>query len=116
MTTIETMTTTETQCSILKQYVRYSQINEVLKDTCLWYHITEEMLNRYSNTELKKKGSGQTSISNMIERKTIETFPEIYSVDCINQSVTGKTTDRPLYVVPNEIKTKVVSYIQSLKF
>ena len=105
-----------TESSILRQYNRYMEIDNVIHDTTLWGLITEEMLNRYSNNELKKKGSGQTSISNMIERRCVEQFNDIYSTDCINQSVTGKTSDREVLIVPNNLVNDVRSYIEALHF
>lgn len=104
------------ESSILRQYNRYMEIDDVLRDVTLWGIITEEMLNRYSNNDLKKMGSGQTSKSNMIERRCVEQFSDIYATDCIDQSVTGKTSDRQLFIVPNTQADSVRSYIQSLEF
>jgi len=92
------------------------EIDNVVRDTTLWGMITEEMLNRYSNNELKKMGSGQTSKTNMIERRCVEQFDDIYSTDCIDQSVTGKTSERELLIVPNSQVDTVRSYIETLQF
>jgi len=105
-----------TESSILRQYNRYMEIDNVVRDTTLWGMITEEMLNRYSNNELKKMGSGQTSKTNMIERRCVEQFNDIYSTDCIDQSVTGKTSERELLIVPNSQVDTVRSYIETLQF
>ncbi len=110
------MTNTFTESSILRQYNRYMEIDNVIKDTTLWGIITEEMLNRYSNNELKVMGSGQTSKSNMIERRCAEQFDNIYGTKCIDQSVTGQTSDRELLIVPNNQADEVRSYITSLEF
>ena len=111
------MTNTFTASSILRQYNRYMEIDNVIKDTTLWGIITEEMLNVYSNNELKKLGSGQTSKSNMIERRCVEQFKDIYSTDCIDQSVLRSGwADRELLIVPNNQVDEVRSYITSLEF
>ena len=107
--------TTPTQSSILKQHVRYVEISKVTKNIPLWLVITEEMLDRKSNNELKELGSGQTSISNMIERRCVTQFPTIYGCDCIDQSVTGKTSDRPTLFIPDNILDDVVDYINSME-
>lgn len=108
---------TLTQSSmVLRQYNRYMEIDTIIKDTTLWGIITEEMLNQYSNNELKKMGSGQTSKSNMIERRCVSQFSDIYSTNCIDQSVTGQTSDRELLIVPNHQVDEVRSYITSLEF
>ena len=107
---------TFTESSILRQYNRYMEIDNVIKDTTLWGIITEEMLNVYSNNELKGMGSGQTSKSNMIERRCVEQFKNIYATNCIDQSVTGQTSDRDLLIVPNNQVAEVRSYITSLEF
>ena len=109
-------TSTMTESNILRQYNRYMAIDELLNDTSLWGMITEAMLSRYSNDELKAKGSGQTSISNMIERKCLAKFGTIYDTYAINHSVTGKDTSRPLPIVPNAIADDVRDYITSLDF
>ena len=105
-----------TESNILRQYNRYMAIDELLNDTSLWGMITEAMLARYSNDELKRKGSGQTSISNMIERKCLAKFGTIYDTYAINHSVTGKDTNRALPIVPNAIASDVRDYISSLEF
>jgi len=110
------MTNTFTESSILRQYNRYMEIDNVIKDVTLWGIITEEMLNVYSNNELKKLGSGQTSKSNMIERRCVEQFKDIYGTNCIDQSVTGQTSDRELLIVPNNQVAEVRSYITSMEF
>ena len=110
------MTNTFTESSILKQHVRYVEISKVTKNIPLWLLITEEMLDRKSNNDLKKLGSGQTSISNMIERRCVNQFDGIYGTNCIDQSVTGKTTDRELLIVPNDQVDSVRSYIETLAF
>ena len=105
-----------TQSSILRQYNRYMEIDNVIKDTTLWGIITEGLLDRYSNTDLKEMGSGQTSKSNMIERRCVEQFNDIYGTNCIDQSVTGKTSDREVLIVPNTQVDSVRSYIETLEF
>jgi len=105
-----------TESSILRQYNRYMEIDNVIHDTTLWGIITEGLMDRYTNNELKEMGSGQTSKSNMIERRCVEQFDDIYSTDCINQSVTGKTSDRELLIVPNNLVNDVRSYIETLQF
>ena len=109
-------TSNMTESNILRQYNRYMAIDELLNDTSLWGMITEAMLSRYSNDELKAKGSGQTSISNMIERKVLAKFDTIYDTYAINHSVTGKDTTRALPIVPNAIADDVRSYIATLDF
>lgn len=108
--------TQPTESSILRQYIRYMEIDNLIRDTTLWGIITEEMLNRYSNNDLKKMGSGQTSKSNMIERRCVEKFSIIYATDCIAKSVTGEDSWRPTLLVPNSQVDSVRSYIQSLEF
>jgi len=111
------MTNTFTESSILRQYNRYMEIDNVIKDTTLWGIITEEMLNVYSNNELKKLGSGQTSKSNMIERRCVEQFKDIYGTNCIDQSVLSSGwADRELLIVPNNQVAEVRSYITSMEF
>ena len=114
--TITTPTKTNTDSSILRQWFRYLTIDEVIIDTTLWGLITTELLNRYSNNELKEMGSGQTSKSNMIERRCVEQFAGIYGTNCIDQSVTGKTTDRELLIVPNDQVDNVRFFIETLEF
>ena len=114
--TITTPTKTNTDSSILRQWFRYLTIDEVIIDTTLWGLITTELLNRYSNNELKEMGSGQTSKSNMIERRCVEQFDGIYGTNCIDQSVTGKTTDRELLIVPNDQVDSVRFFIETLEF
>jgi hypothetical protein len=109
-------TTNFTESNILRQYNRYMDIDNVLLDTSLGGLITEGLLNRFTNNELKKMGSGQTSKSNMIERRCIEQFNDIYSTNCIDQSVTGKTTGRKMFIVPNNQVDNVRSFIESLEF
>jgi len=105
-----------TESNILKQYNRYMAIDELLNDTSLWGMITEALLDRYTNQQLKDMGSGQTSKSNMIERKCITKFNAIYDTTTINHSVTGKNPTRSLPIVPNNIANEVKSYIATLEF
>ena len=105
-----------TESNILRQYNRYMAIDELLNDTSLWGMITEALLDRYTNQQLKDMGSGQTSKSNMIERKCITKFQAIYNTTAINHSVTGKNPTRELPIVPNDIVNDVRAYITSLQF
>ena len=107
---------TETESSILKQYHRYSAINEFLVDTSLWSLITTAMLDRYTNKQLLEMGSGQTSKSNMIERRVMDAFSSVYTTTAIDHSVTGKTHGRPTPIVPNDKVDLVVDFISQIEF
>ena len=113
---VNTRSNQMTESNILQQYNRYMAIDELLNDTSLWGMITEALLDRYTNQQLKDMGSGQTSKSNMIERKVMTKFATIYNTSAINHSVTGKTDGRELPIVPNDIANDVRSYIATLEF
>ena len=95
---------------------RYNKINEVLKSdiTSVWGVMCEEMVDRFSDSELKKFSSGQSSKLNSIESTLLEVFGEVITpLKGINQRIEDNDDSRPFYVVNVEYVDQVREIIKS---
>ena len=105
-------TQTPTKSATLRQYTRYLQISEVTVDYPLWLIITEAMLYRYSESDLKGLYSGQGSIMRSVSRRVRDNFT-VTEIHGINQRV-DDCKDIPLQVVSRDMVSEITDYVTDL--
>ena len=101
----------------LRLHNRYQLIDDVTIDRPVWLFITEGLLDRYSNDQLKTMGSGQTSKLNMIHNAILDKYGDnITTIDGINQRVDDDRTDVKLHTVVDTMADTIQTYIKTLSF
>ena len=107
-----TTKTKTTKSSTLRQYLRYMEIDKVTIDYPLWGILTECMITRYSESELKALYTGQGSIMRKLSRRVRENFTvnEIHGID---QRV-NDDKDIPLEVVSRDMVDQITDFVLDL--